>query len=401
LNKIRRWKLIAIALASLTLYGCNSSADIGPTKVEEKQQTQQKQTDTSSQKEENKQPELRMDIEPSKAQAKVNFQVEHFTLAEDPPNSHEEPGDDHEGKQEGGHIHVVLDGERTFTVAASEVNIYNLSLGQHTLTATLVDEKHEPTDAEITETFEITEGITLDVKVQPTNEGAVLTFLTSHFELASDSIGKEPKQGEGHLHLEIDGGKYVPVADQTYTITKLAAGEHEVKISLQDNNHQPIGIEKTVYFEVKEQEMSQTSEKEGSANQEDTVEPSPREAVEDKPTVTESKNALRDEPSVEPSKNAAKEAEKEEKVIVLEARNWEWIVNQPTIEAGETVKIVATSTEGHHELTIRGTDIKVELPEGEEVVVYFTPEEAGEYKIVCTHFCGEGHYDMRNTITVK
>ncbi|MBI4164073.1 MAG: Ig-like domain-containing protein [Candidatus Aenigmarchaeota archaeon] len=58
-------------------------------------------------------------------------------------------------------------------------------------------------------------------------------------------------QGEGHFHLYVDGGTYIPVSTNSYTIKGLSAGEHTVKVELHANDHSLLGIEKTVKFKVK------------------------------------------------------------------------------------------------------------------------------------------------------
>ncbi len=58
-------------------------------------------------------------------------------------------------------------------------------------------------------------------------------------------------EGEGHFHLYIDGGTYIPVAADSYTAKGLKAGDHTIKVELHKNDHSLLGVEKTVKFKVK------------------------------------------------------------------------------------------------------------------------------------------------------
>ncbi len=58
-------------------------------------------------------------------------------------------------------------------------------------------------------------------------------------------------EGEGHFHLYVDGGTYIPVTTDSYTIKGLKAGEHTVKVELHANDHSLLGVDKTVKFKVK------------------------------------------------------------------------------------------------------------------------------------------------------
>ena len=56
--------------------------------------------------------------------------------------------------------------------------------------------------------------------------------------------------GEGHFHLFLDNGTYIVVAGDEYTFTNLTPGVHVVKAEMHNNDHSPLGPEKTVMFTV-------------------------------------------------------------------------------------------------------------------------------------------------------
>jgi len=70
------------------------------------------------------------------------------------------------------------------------------------------------------------------------------------------------------------------------------------------------------------------------------------------------------------------------------------------VRKGEKVRLIAKSTDVKHGLGIEDFSIDMELPPGEEKVVEFTPDKAGEFHIHCTVYCGSGHGDMHGTLLV-
>ncbi|MFJ7952949.1 hypothetical protein ACIQZG_15625 [Lysinibacillus sp. NPDC096418] len=66
------------------------------------------------------------------------------------------------------------------------------------------------------------------------------------------------------------------------------------------------------------------------------------------------------------------------------------------VKAGEEVTLSLKSEEGLHGVLVEGLDVKLD----KDGSVKFTPEKAGEYKIVCSVFCGAGHGDMTAKLVV-
>jgi heme/copper-type cytochrome/quinol oxidase subunit 2 len=67
------------------------------------------------------------------------------------------------------------------------------------------------------------------------------------------------------------------------------------------------------------------------------------------------------------------------------------------VKAGEEATLKLTSKEGTHGIMVEGLNVSINKPNG---TVKFTPKEAGEYKILCSVFCGAGHGDMTATLVV-
>ena len=75
-----------------------------------------------------------------------------------------------------------------------------------------------------------------------------------------------------------------------------------------------------------------------------------------------------------------------------------------TIDAvvGERIRLVITSGDGVHGLEIKKFKVKKEIPRGGmPVTVDFTADAAGEFPILCSEYCGEGHEDMKGLLVVR
>jgi hypothetical protein len=92
----------------------------------------------------------------------------------------------------------------------------------------------------------------------------------SGFRLAPNQVGKPAKQGEGHLHFSIDGGKYdfpkysgangqlavklgvqgkySPSVTPSITYTGIPAGKHKLEVYLANNDHTNTGVESSTSF---------------------------------------------------------------------------------------------------------------------------------------------------------
>jgi hypothetical protein len=92
------------------------------------------------------------------------------------------------------------------------------------------------------------------------------------FTLSPKTVGKKPKQGQGHLHFSIDdgkydqpkysgkngqlavklgvNGKYSPSVAPSITYKGLPAGKHTLEVYLANNDHSNTGVEAKTMFTV-------------------------------------------------------------------------------------------------------------------------------------------------------
>jgi cytochrome c oxidase subunit II len=92
----------------------------------------------------------------------------------------------------------------------------------------------------------------------------------------------------------------------------------------------------------------------------------------------------------------------EPQVVSVIAKRFAFEPAQITVQVGQPVRLVVSSADGVHGLEIKKLKVKKDIPRGGEMVVIdFTPKTAGEFPIMCSEYCGDGHDDMRGTLVVE
>ena len=70
--------------------------------------------------------------------------------------------------------------------------------------------------------------------------------------LSEEHMNQANVQGEGHLHLYVDGKQKAMIGKTgPLTLQNLTAGTHEIKLELQQNDHKEINVEKILNITVK------------------------------------------------------------------------------------------------------------------------------------------------------
>jgi len=94
----------------------------------------------------------------------------------------------------------------------------------------------------------------IDANFTVDGRNATITYSTSNFVITDykDQSHQKNVQGQGHLHLYVDGKqKAMLTTNAPVKLTNLAAGKHEIKLELQQNDHTDINVEKILNIEVK------------------------------------------------------------------------------------------------------------------------------------------------------
>ena len=158
----------------------------------------------------------------------------------------------------------------------------NLPAGKHTVEVYLANNDHSEVGPKAEASFTVSGGggaASPSVSFVSPAKGSSLSGAVSAkvklsgFTLSPSTVGKPPKAGQGHLHFEMDGGKYdlpkysgangdlavklgvqgkySPSVTPTITYTSLPAGKHTLVVYLANNDHSEAGPKATTTFTVK------------------------------------------------------------------------------------------------------------------------------------------------------
>ena len=75
-----------------------------------------------------------------------------------------------------------------------------------------------------------------------------LKMIVQDFRFSLENMGKENKDGEGHVHLYVDGKKIAKIFGPQFTLADVAPGKHKIEEELDHNNHESYGVKQT--FEI-------------------------------------------------------------------------------------------------------------------------------------------------------
>ena len=71
------------------------------------------------------------------------------------------------------------------------------------------------------------------------------------------------------------------------------------------------------------------------------------------------------------------------------------------VTEGERVRLMVKSADGPHGIAIKKFKVSQALKRGDQPVsIEFTASAAGEFPILCSEYCGEGHDDMKGMLVV-
>ena len=91
----------------------------------------------------------------------------------------------------------------------------------------------------------------------------------------------------------------------------------------------------------------------------------------------------------------------EPRVIDVIVKRYEFVPPVVEVTLGERVRILVKSGDGLHGFGIKRFNVSREIPRGETITVDFTPDATGDFPILCTEFCGDGHETMKGLLVVK
>ncbi len=86
--------------------------------------------------------------------------------------------------------------------------------------------------------------------------------------------------------------------------------------------------------------------------------------------------------------------------VYMLGRLWQWYPILE-LEKNQTYRLHLSSMDWQHGFSLQPVNINLQVVPGYEMVVTMTPDQAGEFTVVCNEYCGIGHHMMLGKIYVK
>ena len=88
------------------------------------------------------------------------------------------------------------------------------------------------------------------------------------------------------------------------------------------------------------------------------------------------------------------------KVIEISAKKFEFSPSQITLKKGEPVILRLSSSDRVHGFMSKPLKIDTDIPADKSEDVAVTPDAAGDFTVICDHYCGTGHGNMKMKVSV-
>ncbi len=86
--------------------------------------------------------------------------------------------------------------------------------------------------------------------------------------------------------------------------------------------------------------------------------------------------------------------------VYIIAQTWQFTPREIVVPAGAKVTFYVTSRDIQHGFKVLNTDLNVQVIPGYVGKLSYTFDQPGEYKFICTEYCGLGHAAMFGMIKV-
>ena len=93
-------------------------------------------------------------------------------------------------------------------------------------------------------------------------------------------------------------------------------------------------------------------------------------------------------------------AAKQPQVIEINGKKYEFSPSQITLKKGAPVVLRLSTEDRSHGFFIKPLGVDADIKPGEVTEVAITPDATGEYVVICDHYCGLGHGNMKMTLNV-
>ena len=93
-------------------------------------------------------------------------------------------------------------------------------------------------------------------------------------------------------------------------------------------------------------------------------------------------------------------AAEQPQVIEIKAKKFEFSPSQITLKKGAPVVLRLSSEDRSHGFFVKPLGVDADIHPGQVTDVAVTPDATGEYVVICDHYCGLGHGNMKMTLNV-
>ena len=93
-------------------------------------------------------------------------------------------------------------------------------------------------------------------------------------------------------------------------------------------------------------------------------------------------------------------AAEQPQVIEIKAKKYEFSPSKITLKKGAPVVLRLSTEDRSHGFFVKPLGLDADIQPGQFTDVTITPDATGEYAVICDHYCGLGHGNMKMTLTV-
>lgn len=91
----------------------------------------------------------------------------------------------------------------------------------------------------------------------------------------------------------------------------------------------------------------------------------------------------------------------EPRTITVVAKRFSFEPARIEVTEGERVRLVVTSGDGVHGLEVKKFKVNKRIPRGgDPVIIEFAASAVGEFPVLCSEYCGDGHEGMKGMLVV-
>jgi cytochrome c oxidase subunit 2 len=92
--------------------------------------------------------------------------------------------------------------------------------------------------------------------------------------------------------------------------------------------------------------------------------------------------------------------EPQPRAITISAKRFEFTPNQITLKRGEPVMLRVSAEDRDHGFYQKELKLALDLTPDHVSEATITPEKVGRFVVICDHFCGSGHGNMKLVVDV-